>query len=314
MTDEIVDLDVAKEYQEFLNALFQEYAIEGDTVEEKLLNFQSETGMSASAFYAAQQSRKERKESAYTPLGMPREIVINAGTPSEEVVNTYDYLVNNTNFVPYIKGDANDVLDSLRNDSSLKAFQQKLFDAGYLKSGSFVSGFIGESTTQALNNLFADANNAGQEYDKYLNKILLNPQYDTSLYPTEPELDYDELGNTVINTVKKQIGREPSGEEFEILLGILASYQTQEYKETLEALGPQYKRKDIMFEGKMIPFGQDVERVTTTTTPSNSVAKFESKVRELFKPEMDLNQRREQTQNVANIIKSSVAGLRSIGG
>ena len=162
--------------------------------------------------------------------------------------------------------------------------------------------------------MFDDSNNAGQKFDKYLNKILLYPQYDTSLYPTEPELDYDELGNTVINTVKKQIGREPSGEEFEILLGILASYQTQEYKETLEALGPQYKRKDIMFEGKMIPFSQDVERVTTTTTPSNSVAKFESKVRELFKPEMDLNQRREQTQNVANIIKSSVAGLRSIGG
>jgi hypothetical protein len=314
MTDEIVDLTVAKEYQEFLNALFQEYGIEGDTVEEKLINFQSETGMSASAFYAAQQSRKDRKESAYTPLGMPREIVINAGTPSEEVVNTYDYLINNTNFVPYIKGDANDVLDSLRNDSSLKEFQQKLFDAGYLKSGSYVPGFIGESTKQALNSLFADANNAGQVYNNYLNKILLNPQYDTSLYPTEPELDYDELGNTVINTVKKQIGREPSGEEFEILLGILASYQTQEYKETLETLGPQYKREDVMFEGKMRPFGQDIERVLSTTTPSNSVAKFESKVRELFKPEMDLNQRREQTQNVANIIKSSVAGLGSIGG
>jgi hypothetical protein len=69
-----------------------------------------------------------------------------------------------------------------------------------------------------------------------------------------------------------------------------------------------------MFEGKMRPFGQDIERVLSTTTPSNSVAKFESKVRELFKPEMDLNQRREQTQNVANIIKSSVAGLGSIGG
>ncbi len=64
---------------------------------------------------------------------------------------------------------------------------------------------------QALNSLFADANNAGQVYNNYLNKILLNPQYDTSLYPTEPELNYDELGNTVINTVKKQIGREPSG-------------------------------------------------------------------------------------------------------
>ena len=49
----------------------------------------------------------------------------------------------------------------------------------------------------------------------------------------------------------------------------------------------------------------------TTVSPFGGA---ESKVRELFKPEMDLNQRREQTQNVANIIKSSVAGLRSIGG
>ena len=46
----------------------------------------------------------------------------------------------------------------------------------------------------------------------------------------------------------------------------------------------------------------------------NAEERFTAKVKELFQPEMDLNQRREQTQNVANIIKSSVAGLRSIGG
>ena len=311
--EDTIDIEITEEYRNYLDSLFQYYKVQGDTLQEKIAAVEEITGMSVGLLYQQAKDKEERKNIAFTPLGLPREMVINAGTPNEQVVATYDYLKDNTNFVPYIKGDAADILDGLTTDANVRTFQQKLLDAGYLKAGAYVPGFLGQSTTDALNNLLADSNNAGRKYDSYLNSILLNPKYDASMYPTEPELDYNELGNTVINTVKKQIGREPTKSEYDILLGLLAGYKTTEYKEGLEALGPQYKREDIMFEGRMIPFGQDVERIEQVT-PTNASANFEAKVRELFKPEMDFNQRREQTRNVANIIKSSVAGLRSIGG
>jgi hypothetical protein len=317
--EENIELEITEEYQQFLDALFQKYSITGDTMQEKISQVVELTGMPPSSIFAAEQARQERTDSAYTPLGLPREQVKYAGTPQEQVVNTYDYLVANTNFVPYIKGDSSNILDSLTTDASVQQLQTRLLDAGYLTSGSYIPGFIGKSTTQALDNLLGDANNAGENYDYYLEQILLNPKYDASLYPTEPELDYNVLGNTVISTLKKELGREPTESEYQILLGILAGYETEEYKQTLESMGPQYKevRKTIALSSTggptvTVPTGE-IERVQPTT-PDNAKAMFESKVRELFKPEMDLNQRREQTQNVSNIIKSSIAGLRSIGG
>ena len=70
-------------------------------------------------------------------------------------------------------------------------------------------------------------------------------------------------------------------------------------------------------------FDPETETMVEEVVPTSPVVsqpgfdanqRFQNKVKELFKPEMDLNQRREQTRNVANVIKSSVAGLRSIGG
>ena len=81
------------------------------------------------------------------------------------------------------------------------------------------------------------------------------------------------------------------------------------------AIQPKYREEEIMLEGRATGQTRLVETTPSGfVTPSNAEAKFEAKVQELFKPEMDLNQRREQTRNVANIIKSSVAGLGSIGG
>ena len=320
--EDTIDIEITEEYRNYLDSLFQYYQVEGDTLQEKIAAVEEITGMSVGLLFQQAKDKEERRNIAFTPLGLPREMVINAGTPNEQVVATYDYLKDNTNFVPYIKGDATDILDGLTTDANVRTFQQKLLDAGYLRAGAYVPGFLGQSTTDALNNLLADSNNAGRKYNSYLDSILLNPKYDASMYPTEPELDYNELGNTVINTVKKQIGREPTKSEYDILLSLLAGYKTTEYKEGLEALGPQYKevRKTLELSstgGPTVTVPTGVLQKTELegfVTPSNAEAKFQSKVNELFKPEMDFNQRREQTRNVANIIKSSVAGLRSIGG
>ena len=84
----------------------------------------------------------------------------------------------------------------------------------------------------------------------------------------------------------------------------------------MQQVGPKYTTGKTF---TMTPSGPQItEGLRKVDQPeivvSDPTQKFEAKVRELFKPEMDLNQRREQTRNVANIIKSSVAGLRSIGG
>ena len=106
--------------------------------------------------------------------------------------------------------------------------------------------------------------------------------------------------------------------ELDILTGILSGYKTEEFEQGKSALiasaGPQYEVEKIMFEGKNIETGGIRKLEAPEVVVENAEEKFTAKVRELFKPEMDLNQRREQTRNVADIIKSSVAGLRSIGG
>ena len=147
MDEENIELEITAEYQQFLDALFQKYSITGETMQEKISQVVELTGMSPSSIFAAEQARQERTDSAYTPLGLPREQVVNAGTPEERVVNTYDYLVANTNFVPYIKGDSSNILDSLTTDASVQQLQTRLLDAGYLTSGSYIPGFIGKSTT-----------------------------------------------------------------------------------------------------------------------------------------------------------------------
>ena len=133
--------------------------------------------------------------------------------------------------------------------------------------------------------------------------------------PDKLELDYADLTNQVLNTVKSVVGRAPTDNELEILTGILANFKQEQFEGELTnaeiAAQPAYQ--EIIFEGRPTGVLQKTE-LEGFVTPSNAEAKFQSKVNELFKPEMDFNQRREQTRNVANIIKSSVAGLRSIGG
>ena len=163
--------------------------------------------------------------------------------------------------------------------------------------------------------MLEDANSAGKDWKSTLNFILTNPKYDTSDLPDKLELDYADLTNQVLNTVKSVVGRPPTDNELEILTGILAGFKQEQFQGELTnaeiAAQPAYK--EIVFEGRDTGVLQKTE-LEGFVTPSNAEAKFQSKVNELFKPEMDFNQRREQTKNVANIIKSSVAGLRSIGG
>lgn len=248
------------------------------------------------------------------PVGLPNEIVVNG-----EVVNTYDYLVREfPGFVPYVTGDAKTILDSFRTESQIKEIQQQLQDAGYLKQGSYFAGILDEVTYQKFNELLKDSNNNGSKWRGFLNRVLTNPKLDLSEIPDKPQLDYNEITNTVITSVKREIGREPTKEELDILTGILSGYKTEEFEQGVSALiaqaGPQYEMEKINFEGRNIATGGVRKLEEPEVVVENAEEKFTSKVRELFKPEMDLNQRREQTQNVANIIKSSVAGLRSIGG
>ena len=248
------------------------------------------------------------------PVGLPNEIVVNG-----EVVNTYDYLVREfPGFVPYVTGDAKTILDSYRTESQIKEIQQQLQDAGYLKQGSYFPGILDEVTYEKFNELLKDSNNNGSKWRGFLTKVLTNPKLDLSEIPDKPQLDYNEITNTVISSVKREIGREPTKEELDILTGILSGYKTEEFEQGKSALiataGPQYEMEKIMFEGKNRATGGVRKLEQPEVVVQNAEEKFTAKVRELFQPEMDLNQRREQTQNVANIIKSSVAGLRSIGG
>ncbi len=248
------------------------------------------------------------------PVGLPNEIVVNG-----EIVNTYDYLVREfPGFVPYVIGDAKTILDSFRTEAQVKEIQQQLQDAGYLKQGSYFPGVLDEVTYEKFNELLKDSNNNGSKWRPFLTKVLTNPKLDLSDIPDKPQLDYNEITNSVISSVKREIGREPTKNELDILTGILSGYKTEEFEQGKSALiaaaGPQYKVEKIMFDGKNIETGGIRKLEEPEVVVENAEEKFTAKVRELFKPEMDLNQRREQTRNVADIIKSSVAGLRSIGG
>ena len=318
-----LDADQA-EYLEWLNLKFQTYGIpeyddEGNklTLSQRTQVFQDKTLI---APYQAWQSIKqkeeieeERKAVAFTPIGMPREIIVDG-----EVVNTYDFLVETMGFEPYTKGSALNILDGLSSVNELKNLQQQLKDAGYLQAGTYNPGFVNTATTQAVERLLGDSNNSGKKWNAYLIDVLINPKFDTSDLPSEPDLDYNQLGNTVVNTVKSEIGRDPTKEEYDILLGILAGYETDEFEQTVSSLGPKYKKQTTTVGG-IGSGGIEVEtgeiiKVDSDVKIEDAGAKFQAKVREMFKPTKDLNQRREQSRNVVNLINRSVAGLGSIGG
>ena len=318
-----LDADQA-EYLEWLNLKFQTYEIpetddEGNklTLSEKTLLLQDEGIISPyQAWLSLKQEEKieeERKAVAFTPIGMPREIIVDG-----EVVNTYDFLVETMGFEPYTKGSVLNILDGLSSVNELKNLQQQLKDAGYLTAGTYNPGIVNIATTQAMERLLGDSNNSGKKWNNYLIDVLINPKFDTSDLPSEPDLDYNELGNTVVNTVKSEIGRDPTKEEYDILLGILAGYETDEFEQTVSSLGPKYKKQTTTVGG----FGSggievetgEIIKVDSDVKIEDAGAKFQAKVREMFKPTKDLNQRREQSKNVVNLINRSVAGLGSIGG
>lgn len=301
-----------KSYLDYLNELAQEYSITG-TTEEKVAYLQS-IGIDPYTVFQIEEAKKE-DELILTPIGFSKKITVDG-----ELVNSYDWLRETFGFTPYVYGDSNTILNSYRTENEIKLFQQKLQDAGYLKQGSYILGTIDSNTIDSFNSLLGDSNTSGNKWNTLLEKILTSTTYDITELPTEAELDYNEITNTVINTVKKEIGREPTQQEIEILNSLLAGYKTEEFEQQkqlfMQQVGPKYTTGKTF---TMTPSGPQItEGLRKVDQPeivvSDPTQKFEAKVRELFKPEMDLNQRREQTRNVANIIKSSIAGLGSIGG
>jgi aerobic-type carbon monoxide dehydrogenase small subunit (CoxS/CutS family) len=321
-----------EEFQIFLNDLYTRYPIpsineetgQPYTEEEKINYLIKNHSVNPSVWFQQSQLKKqqeeERKAAAFTPLGMAREIIVDG-----EVVNTYDFLVETMGFEPYTKGSALNILDGLSSVNELKNLQQQLKDAGYLQAGTYNPGFVNTATTQAVERLLGDSNNSGKKWNAYLIDVLINPKFDTSDLPSEPDLDYNQLGNTVVNTVKSEIGRDPTKEEYDILLGILAGYETEEFEQTVSSLAPKYKKQTTTLEpgynpvtGEMEIGGEvetgGIEKIDSDVKIEDAGAKFQAKVREMFKPTKDLNQRREQSKNVVNLINRSVAGLGSIGG
>tara|TARA_B100000902_G_scaffold378456_1_gene411725 strand:- start:1774 stop:2700 length:927 start_codon:yes stop_codon:yes gene_type:complete len=254
-----------------------------------------------------------------TPFGLSKYTQV--GNTQE---STYDFFLNNFGISLYMPGDDTEELNKIKTRKGIETLQTQLEDAGLLKDGSYTKGFVDTSTRKGFQALLGDANSAGKDWKSTLNFILTNPKYDTSDLPDKLELDYADLTNQVLNTVKSVVGRAPTDNELEILTGILADFKQEQFEGELTnaeiAAQPQYKRETLELSstgGPTVTVPTGVLQKTELegfVTPSNAEAKFQSKVNELFKPEMDFNQRREQTRNVANIIKSSVAGLRSIGG
>ena len=248
------------------------------------------------------------------PFGLPKFIEIKG-----EKLLTTDFLLDTYGYKPYLPGDDIVELDKFVTKKDVETLQDQLKAAGYLKDGSYTPKLKDEKTVEAFQTLLGDANQDGGNWKNTLTFILTNPKYDVSDLPDKLELDYADLTNKVINTVKSAVGRTPTNEELDILTDILAGLTQEQYEGELSnaeiAIQPKYREEEIMLEGRATGQTRLVETTPSGfVTPSNAEAKFEAKVQELFKPEMDLNQRREQTRNVANIIKSSVAGLGSIGG
>ena len=219
----------------------------------------------------------------------------------------------------YFPGDESQPFEGLTTNG-IKKLQKKLETAGFLNRDNYIPGVLAGATLTAMYNLMGESNELGTSWNTLLDNIVIAPLYDPSDLPEFEEPDFVTLTNDVIRVVKKEIGRTPTQSEINILTGILGNLKETEFKEGIDALTdtlqPGYAKKEVMFEGRMTPTSEVVEVDTPSQARAVASAEdvFAAKVKDLFKPEMDLNQRREQTKNVANIIKSSIAGLRSIGG
>ena len=166
-------------------------------------------------------------DSGVAPFGLPKKIKI-GGVDKD----TGDFLMETYGFTPYYPGDDLTELRKLNTRQSVQDIQTKLEDAGYLKDGSFTKGLLDESTKKAFQTLLADANTAGQNWNSTLSDVLTNPKYDTSELPDKLELDYADLTNQVMNTVKSVVGRTPTDNELDILTGILAGLQQEQFEES----------------------------------------------------------------------------------
>ncbi len=151
------------EYLEWLNLKFQKFGTEEYDEDGNKLTLSQRTALLEDrgiispyqmwlSIKQKEEREEERKEAAFTPLGMPREIIVDG-----EVVNTYDFLVETMGFEPYTKGS---VLNILTDIDDLKNLQQQLKDAGYLTAGTYNPGIVNTATTQAMERLLSDANNA----------------------------------------------------------------------------------------------------------------------------------------------------------
>jgi len=306
--------EINESYQKALDTIFQSYAVVG-TKEEKMAQLDAK-GVDVSTLIQLILEEEKQKEDLLKPLGLPKNKMIDG-----KLENTYNWLIANTGFIPYVAGDSMDIIDQLPTVKSLKTLQQELQDAGYLKQGTYSKGIGGMTTLEAVDRLLRDSNAAGETWESMIVDVLTNPQYDISDLPTEPELDYNELGNTVVASAQREIGRDLTSNEYDILLGVLSGFKQEEFDDTIKQLTtPGYTTKKGLsvdergFETPMVVEGQVSKLPVTSNKIRNAESRFSEYIQQKFKPEMDLNQRREQTKNVANIIKSSVAGLRSIGG
>jgi hypothetical protein len=253
------------------------------------------------------------------PIGMNQFYFVsedNMSIPTVEYLTSKGVLLSDI----YFPGDERVVLNNITNTNDVKKLQKKLQSAGYLKSDEYRPGQIQSSTYTAMYKLMGEANRIGSDWSNLLDEIVVSPLYDPSDLPEFQEPDFVTLTNDVINTVKQEIGRTPTQSEIDILTSIFAGLKEKEFQEGIDALTdtlqPGYAKKKV-FDPETETFVEQVVETSPAVAQQSAFdanERFQAKVRELFKPEMDFNQRREQTRNVANIIKSSVAGLRSIGG
>ena len=252
-----------------------------------------------------------------TPIGLNQ---YTYDKSQKKSIPTIDLLVSNGFAIEeiYFPGDETEPFEGLTKDG-VKKLQKKLETAGFLNRDNYIPEILAGSTFDAMYKLMGESNELGTSWNTLLDNIVIAPLYDPSDLPEFEKPDFVTLTNDVIRVVKREIGRTPTQSEINILTGILGNLKETEFREGIDALTdtlqPGYAKKRV-FDQETETIVERVEEVDVPGQRQVASAEdvFAAKVRDLFKPEMDLNQRREQTKNVANIIKSSIAGLRSIGG
>ena len=96
--------------------------------------------------------------------------------------------------------------------------------------------------------------------------------------------------------------------EIQVFLSFLCT------RSNIELYVEEYNKQAKSSKIKLVNGRVTIEKIDDNVKIEDAGAKFQAKVREMFKPTKDLNQRREQSKNVVNLINRSVAGLGSIGG